>query len=372
MRVLVVNETSDLGGAETMALELANALGQAPGVSAALAAAPGRLTERLAPGVPFYPLSRFRASRVPTILRELRAILREARPDVVHPQGATVGLLAGIAARSVSPAPRVVITHHSAAFARLPARLAHLALSWAGHALVAISRAKEASLLRAGVPREKVVLIPNFVHRERLRARASGQAIERLRGELGVAGGERVVVGAGRLVPEKRFDLFVSALSECAAREPGLRILGLLLGDGPERQRLQRMADEAARGNLRLRLMGYQDDVPAYLGLADAFLFPSEWREVLPMCLIEAISLGVPVVCSDIPGNNDIVEDGASGLLVDPATRDYAGALLRLLGDRELARRLSAGGAEKARRVYDRDKVVGDLLGLYGRLAAAR
>jgi glycosyltransferase EpsD len=370
VKILVVNETSALGGAETMALELVNALSLLPGNEVGLVSSPGVLSERVQEGVRFFPISRYRPSRIPKIFLELRAIFREVRPDVVHPQGATIGIIASAAARLSSPRTKIVITHHSARFIRIPARIANAMLRWCTDALIAISTTKYRAIMRDGFPPEKVFQIPNFVDRRRLLATAGDADVEALKRSIGVRPGERVVVGAGRLIPGKRFDLFVTTLAECARRSPSLPILGIILGNGPERERLQDLAETVARENLRIRVEGYQNNVASYLRMADAFLFPSEWREVLPMCLIEAIAMGVPVVCSNIPGNSDIVNDGVNGFLVDVVTRDYAAPLLRLLGDEALARRLSAQGVDMAQRMYDKDRVVGDIFALYRRIAS--
>ena len=90
------------------------------------------------------------------------------------------------------------------------------------------------------------------------------------------------------------------------------------------------------------------------------------------MCLIEALAMGAPVVCSDIPGNRDIVEDGINGYLVDVGGKAYAEPLLRLLADRELAGRFSAQGIAKAQREYEKDKVVADILAVYRKVAPGR
>lgn len=372
MKILVVNETSALGGAETMTLELVNALSQVPGQQVGFVSAPGVLTERLRKEVRHFPISPYRPSRIPRMFGEFIDIFREVKPDVIHPQGATVGIIASAAAKVSSPGTKVVLTHHSAGFTRIPARFANALFRSLAHALIAISEAKYASFMRDGFSAERVFLIPNFVDGKRLWAAATDADVEALRHETGVRPGERVVVGAGRLIPGKRFDQFVTTLAECASRDRSLRILGLVLGEGPERARLEGIAERAALENLRIRFMGFQGNVAAYLRMADVFFFPSEWREVLPMCLIEALAMGTPVVCSDIPGNRDIVEDGVNGYLVDVAGKDYAEPLLRLLADRDLAGKLSAQGIAKARREYEKDKVVADILAVYRKLAPGR
>ena len=98
----------------------------------------------------------------------------------------------------------------------------------------------------------------------------------------------------------------------------------------------------------RVRLMGYRNDIPAFYAMADVFVFPS-FREGLSVSVMEAMASGLPVVCSRIRGNTDMVEDGVNGFLVEPGKPDtIAGALRRLedSGKREEIRRNNLKKAE--------------------------
>lgn len=370
MKILVINETSDLGGAETMALELVNALSLIPGNQAGFVAARGVLTERLLKDVRYFPVSRYKPSLVLKIFSEFRGIFKEVQPDIIHLQGATIGIIASVAAKFFSPRTKVVITHHSVDFTRVPAWLANVLFKTCAHAFIAISKAKQASFFRDGYTRDRVFLIPNFVNRKHLQSTASDAAVDALRQKLAVMPEERVVVSAGRIVFEKRFDLFVTTLAECARQDRNVRIRGIVLGDGTERAKVQAMAEALNLDNLRIDFMGFQHNVAVYLRMADVFFFPTEWKEVLPMCLIEAIALGAPVVCSDIPGNHDIVHHGVNGFLVNVKDKAYAEPLLRLLKDEALRKQFSSNGIEKAAREYDKDKVVADIFNVYKKLMA--
>jgi glycosyltransferase EpsD len=364
MNIIIVNETSDLGGAEAMAIELANALSAVSGNKVAFASAAGMLTERLEGRVKFFPISRYSLRSFFKIYSELGSIFQKWNFDIIHAQGATIGLIAGIAARMLSPNTKVVITHHSARFTRIPSCLANFLLNRFVDKFIAISDARYNSFIKAGFNKEKVVLISNFVDRERLFSQAACENMTKLKYSLGVLDGEKIVVGAGRLLPDKRFDIFIKTLVDCARQASDIRIFGFILGDGPERRRLQDLVDRLAIPNLRIKLLGFQSNVGAYLKMADIFLFTSE-HEVLPMCLIEATSLGVPIVCSDIPGNNDIVENKYNGFLVDPRKLDYSFPVLTLLKDNILAKQFSSNGTTKAEDSYDKGKVVTNIIHLY-------
>jgi glycosyltransferase involved in cell wall biosynthesis len=219
--------------------------------------------------------------------------------------------------------------------------------------------------MRHGYHTKKVFLIPNFIDRQSMLSQAAEGNVAAARLSAGVLPTERVIIGVGRLTAAKRFDVFMRTLYDCARTDPHTSILGIILGDGPERQHLQEIIDQLDLPNLRLKLLGFQSDVATYVTMADIFLFPSEHLEVLPMCLIEATALGVPVVCSDIPGNNDIVEHARNGFLVDVQKKDYSAFVLQLLQDEFLRKQFGLYGMAKAEKCYDKNTVVVDIDAVY-------
>jgi glycosyltransferase involved in cell wall biosynthesis len=364
MRIIVVNETSDLGGAETMAVELANALSAFSTNEIAFASAPGIMQKRLDDKIQFFPIARYNLWNICRLFSQFGSIFKKNHFGIMHSQGATIGIIAGITARLFSPQTKVFITHHSSTFTRIPSCIANLLFETIADMLIAISKAKYNSYIRSGFSKEKIALIPNFVDRGRLLSQASPENVAKLKVSLGILDDEKVIVGVGRLLRGKRFDIFIQTLVDCVLQAPDIKIYAIIIGDGPERANLQGMINCQNLSNLRIKLLGYQRNVAAYLKISDIFLFTSE-EEVLPMCLIEATSLGVPIVCSDIPGNSDIVKSEFNGFLVDLKKKDYSIFVLRLLRDDALAKRISFNGIEKAKNEFDKDKVVEDIVGLY-------
>jgi glycosyltransferase involved in cell wall biosynthesis len=136
-----------------------------------------------------------------------------------------------------------------------------------------------------------------------------------------------VVVGIGRLVTQKNWPAFI----EAADHLPGPTYV--VAGEGPLRQELVDLA-KAARG--RVRFVGLVDDVAALVGLASCVVSTSSW-EGLPLMLLEALSLGAPVVATAVDGVTDVVPPTAA-LLVSPGDPlAVAGAISRVLGDHDLA-----------------------------------
>ncbi|MGY1745226.1 glycosyltransferase [Blastococcus sp. SYSU D00695] len=154
------------------------------------------------------------------------------------------------------------------------------------------------------------------------------------------------VVGAvGRLVGHKGFDVLLRA----AARVPALHVV--LVGEGPERPALERLAAELGIGG-RVRMPGWSEPATGHLRSFDALAVPSR-QEGLPLVLLEAMLAGTPVVASAVGGIPDAVADGHSALLVPPEAPDaLADALRRLVADPGLRDRLVAGAGARARRDF--------------------
>ena len=119
-----------------------------------------------------------------------------------------------------------------------------------------------------------------------------------------------------------------------------------MLGDGPERVRLEARRDELGLGD-RVRFLGAgtRDDVVRLFRAADVALLTSAW-ENLPHTVLEALAAGTPVVATAVGGVPEVVREGENGLLVAAGDVEaIAGALARLLGDDALRERLAAGAA---------------------------
>ena len=105
-----------------------------------------------------------------------------------------------------------------------------------------------------------------------------------------------------------------------------------------------------------------------YLAISNLILFPSH-QEILPMFLIESAAAGIPVVCSDIPGNRDIVRHGVNGFLVHNTgdEEQYCKYLLQLANDQALAEEMSNSARKIARDLFDTQVVIKQIIDLYQR-----
>ena len=205
------------------------------------------------------------------------------------------------------------------------------------------SRAAIASELVGGYgwPAEKIAVVHNAVELDRF----GDPAPPGLRAELGAADAP-LVLTAARLDDQKGLPV----LLEAAARLPGA--IFALAGEGPEEENLRRLAERLGVAD-RVLFLGRREDVPSLLAACDVFALPSLY-EGSSLALLEAMAAGRAVVSSAIPGTDELVEDGRSGLLVQPGDSEaLAAALARVLDDSGLRGSLAAAGRERAEREFD-------------------
>jgi glycosyltransferase involved in cell wall biosynthesis len=298
--------------------------------------------------------------------RALLAVLRDERPDMVHGHMPISGLLARVAARIVG-VPVIAYTCHGFLFNQPSSWLRRgvaFALEWIGgrltHRYLTVSTEEAADARRLGIA-ANAVAVGNG--RDPARFRPDPEARACVRATFGTPARAVVVCVVSRLVRHKGHPELLAAM--LAVPNSELWVIGdRLVSDRGED--LDKLFDASALGP-RLRRLGYREDVPALLAASDIFALPSHF-EGLPMSVIEAMLVGLPVVASDIRGPREQVVDGETGLLVPPGTvAPLAGALCRLAADAHLRARMGEAGRRRALDLYDEARVVGrtlDLLGL--------
>lgn len=266
------------------------------------------------------------------LVRELRRL----EPRLVHV--VDVWPLAVIAAR-IARVPRIVVTHHTPELPRRDNVLGRLlwAASWRLRPEVIYTSAAD----RTADGRDGVV-IPLGIDLERF-------AVDRRP--------EPIIGTVARLVPQKGLDVLLAAVPNVVERHPEVRVL--IVGDGPLRAELERQA-----AGLPVDFAGEVADVPRQLARFQVFALPSRF-EGLCLAVIEAQSVGVPVVATPVGGIIESVLDGETGLLVpvdDPSA--LAEAIVRLLDDELLSRRLSEAGRRQSAR-FSRAAMVHETLTFY-------
>jgi glycosyltransferase involved in cell wall biosynthesis len=149
-----------------------------------------------------------------------------------------------------------------------------------------------------------------------------------------------LVGSLGRLDEQKGYDVLVRAL----AALPG--VTAVLVGDGPERSRLERLAGDVGVGD-RLVVTGWKEDARAYLSSFDVFVLPSRY-EAFPLSILEAMLAELPVVASDVGGVSEAVVDGQTGLLVPVEDPEALAGAIRAALEPATRERLGRRGRERA------------------------
>lgn len=252
--------------------------------------------------------------------RRSTAVLREAmrEVDVVHAHGVRAGALATMARDGERPG--LVVTLHNAAPERRVAGVVHRGLERMACRGADLVLGVSADLMSGAWERGAADVALAVVPAARARPQLDR---EQVREALGLADSTPLVVSVGRLAPQKGFDRLLDAL--VAADITGEDALVAIVGDGPQAQALQRRID---RAELPVRLLGHRTDVPDLLAAADVAVSAARW-EGQPVWLQEALSLGLPIVATDVGGTEQVL--GGAAVLVPEDDPDALGAALTAL-----------------------------------------
>ena len=181
-----------------------------------------------------------------------------------------------------------------------------------------------------------------------------------LRAELGFSSRDYVLLSLGQLSHRKNQETMIRAMAQIEDKA----VRYLLVGAGELEKHYRALITELHLEN-RVILAGYRRDIPKLLHMADCFVFPSR-QEGLPVSLMEAMAAGVPVICSNIRGNTDLVTDRQEGILVDAGdVEGFADAIMEMKRDGNLAERCRRQAGIKIRE-FGRETVQECMREIYG------
>ncbi|MDQ3066261.1 MAG: glycosyltransferase family 4 protein [Actinomycetota bacterium] len=302
-------------------------------------------------------------------LLRLTRLIREQRPHIVHTHTAKAGAIGRVAALLAGGKARPIVVHtfhghvlrgyfgplRTIAFRTLERLLARVSTK-----LVAVSPEVRDELVSLGVaPPEKFVVVRLGVE---LGERVCSSDRAETRRQLGLPP-ERFVIGwVGRMTAVKRVEDALEAFRILLDR--GVDATLCLVGDGPDRDQLERLAKEL--GVIRHCLfLGYQEEMGRWFEAFDVFVLPSA-NEGTPVSAIEALAAGCPVVATRVGGVPDVVEDGETGFLVESGDNaELAARLEQLASDPGLRERFGEAGKESVATRYAVGRLVDDIDRLY-------
>lgn len=281
-------------------------------------------------------------------LGALTRILRNGRFDILH----THLFHADLAGRLANRSARVRHVVHSVHVAERRWRPWRFAWTrWGAYdRIVCVSAGvRDHHAARTHLPPQRYQVIHNGVDADRFRRSESARKARRA--EWGVGEDDVLCAFVGRLDKQKGVDDLLSAFAAATRQRTGLRLV--LAGEGPLRHRLERrIAQEGLAG--RAQMLGFTSAVPEVLSAADVFLQPSRW-EGFCLAAAEAMAAGLPVVAADVPGLNEVVADGLTGILCEPGdTAAFAAAIVALA---DAPQRRAALGEAGRQRVEDEFRI---------------
>jgi glycosyltransferase involved in cell wall biosynthesis len=300
--------------------------------------------------------------------RALARLLRAGRWDIVHTHGNKAGTIARpLAALAGLP---VVHTPHSFAYASQryrprPGQRARRALTLAieqgasrfARVIICVSEAEREEAIgdRVADPR-KLVVVPNGV--------AAPESVEPDPRLLDGGSGPPLVGFLARLHPGKGPQLLLDALLSLRAR--GVPFRAALVGDGPLGDEVRRrVADDGLAD--AVRVLPFPGQVWPVLAAFDVYVLPTLW-ESMPIGVLEAMAVGLPVVAADTGGIPEAVLDGETGLLHPPGdAAALAAALERMLLDAQMRQRMGAAGRRRQAAGYSLEAMIAGTARAYER-----
>jgi glycosyltransferase involved in cell wall biosynthesis len=347
----------DVGGLERIVIDLIRAgIGEGDRVSVIGLEKDGSLAQTAKQlGAQIHCLHKAPGRR-PEIVPHVASLLAGLRPDVLH----THQIGPAWYLSQVAPSFKIPLLHteHGNPFARahssvavMKQRLLYAQTSRRLGLFCCVSQdiAKAMARFRT-VPRRLLDVIPNGISTDEPRGLASAPEI---RAQWDIPSDAMVIGTVGRLDEVKRQDLLIDAFSQL---EPGANRYLLLVGDGPERGRLEHRVMDLGLQD-RIRFTGFQSQPEAYYRAMDVFVLTSR-SEGLPLSLLEAWAAGKPAVCTAVGGIVGVVSDGIDAMLVPSGdAKKVAMALNQLLKDPSRGHRMGQAGHKKVLETYSLERM---------------
>lgn len=285
--------------------------------------------------------------------RQLKQLIDNGNYDIIHchtPVGAMIARLAALDARKKGTT--VIYTAHGFHFYKGASPVHWLAyypaewlLAHVTDVLITMNK-EDYALAQKKMHAGRIEYIPGVgVDTGRFR---SGQTNpEEKRRELGFGAEDFLILTVAEMTKNKNHSTVLKALAMLKDEPEFASMRYLICGRGENEQNLRQEAEDLGITD-HVVFLGYRHDVPDLLRCSDLFAFMS-FREGLPVALMEAMSSGMAVVCSEIRGNTDLVENGAQGVIAENTPEGVADAVLDLYRNPDKRRMLGEAAAEKVK-----------------------
>lgn len=305
--------------------------------------------------------------------REIREIIREFKPDIVHTHASKAGAL-GRRAAFKEGVPVVVHTFHGHVFAHYFGRLkteayknVERSLAKKSSAIIAISKKQKEELCQDHriASAQKTVVIPLGFDLERFQTDLPNKRKD-FRKKWNISEDQVAIGIVGRFAPIKNHHLFVEAFSKLQHDNT----IAVFIGGGTERENIEAWIRDYQIPPERVRMCSWISNVDWALAGLD-ILALSSLNEGTPVSLIEAQATGIPVVSTDVGGVRDVVVHQRTGLIVENQAEAFAAALSQLVTSPELRRKMGIDGRDWAFKHFTKERLIEDMKKLYHQLLSS-
>ncbi|HQP92273.1 MAG TPA: glycosyltransferase family 4 protein, partial [Candidatus Omnitrophota bacterium] len=297
---------------------------------------------------------------------ELVSIIKKGRYEIVHTHNSKAGFIGRMAAK-IAGIPVIIHTVHGFSFhdrenvflKQIYILFEKLAARWADKIIFVATPLKEWAIKLGIEQAPQYGFIPDGIEISKF---ASAEGTERLRNQFGFSRNDLIVGVVAKLWEGKGHMEVLAAANSIIREVPNARFL--FVGDGPLRKKIEKEVLEKKLDRF-VCLAGFRNDIPEITSILDVALLASSF-EGLGRVLLEAMICGKPVVATRVGGIPEIVKDGENGYLIpreDP--KSISKAVIALLKDPDLRRRMGETGKKMITERYTADKMVSDIHDLY-------
>ena len=298
----------------------------------------------------------------------LKKIIDEGSYDIIHchtPVGAMIARLAALSARKKGT--KVIYTAHGFHFfkgAPLVNWLLFYPAEWllapVTDVLITINKEDHARALKQ-LHAKRIEYVPGVgIHTEKFRELTIDRAEKRR--SLGYGEEDFLALTVAEMTPNKNHITILKAMALLKEREEFRHIHYLICGRGEMWASLEESAKELGIAD-HVNFLGYRTDAPELYKASDLFLFVT-FREGLSVALMEAMSSGMPILCTKIRGNTDLIDDGVSGIFTENNPQAVADSILKLYREPEFRASLGKAAAEKVM-LFDDENVLNRVKEIY-------
>lgn len=308
MNILHISRSMGQGGAQKIVYQLCE--NNSSGYKHFVVSSGGNYVSRLEEiGVSHFEIPDITAKNPITAVKTLfkiNKIVNENNIDVIHSHHRMAALYARLISM-LKPKVKRVYTAHNVFYNKK--RLTRFSLT--GSEIVAVGKGVRQNLIDFySLDSKNIIVIHNAVENKKLEKPNMNAELEQLKKE-----GYILIGSIGRLSEQKGMDVFLKGLKKLLKQKQNKKIMAIIIGDGEEREYLKELSIQLDISE-NVLFLGYQNNIFELISQLDFVVLASRW-EGLPLTPIETFSVGKTIVASDIPGNNEVVKDGATGLLFE-------------------------------------------------------